>query len=96
MKKIRAFISDLCKKSKFIRIIARKCLYIYEKIKYSKYYFKYKTNDKVILFEAFNGRNYTCSPKAMKELLRWMNSKIIKWFEHLLILKNMKYRHLRI
>lgn len=67
MKKIRTIISDLCKKSKFIRIIARKCLYLVEKIKYSKYYFKYKLNDKVILFEAFNGRNYTCSPKGIYE-----------------------------
>ncbi len=67
MKKIRAFISDLCKKSKFIRIIARKLLFIAERIKYSKYYFKYKLDDKVVLFEAFNGRNYTCSPKAIYE-----------------------------
>ena len=73
MNKIRKKIVDICKKNKAIRIIARKCLYIIERIKYMKYYYKYKVNDKVIIFEVYNGRNYTCSPKAIYEKMITMD-----------------------
>lgn len=34
-----------------------------------KYYNKYKINEKMILFEAYGGRKYGCSPKAMYEYI---------------------------
>ena len=67
MKKIKKFIIDICKKNKTLRKIARALLRKKKNIKYKKYMKKYQTNEKVILFEAFGGRNYTCSPKAMYE-----------------------------
>ena len=67
MKKIKKLIIDLCKKSKTLRKIARFLLRKNNNNKYKKYMNKYVTDEKVILFEAFGGRNYTCSPKAMYE-----------------------------
>ena len=67
MKKIKKIIIDLCKKSKTLRQIARFLLRKKQNSKYKKFLKKYATDEKVILFEAFGGRNYTCSPKAMYE-----------------------------
>lgn len=73
MKKIKVFLIDLTKKNKFIRRIARSLLHFKKKSGYSKYKNKYSINDKLILFEAFNGRNYTCSPKAIYEKMITMD-----------------------
>ena len=40
---------------------------VIKKIRYIWYKIKYKMDDETILFEAFGGRNYTCSPKAIYE-----------------------------
>lgn len=73
MKKIKVFLVDLAKKNKFIRKIARKLLNFTKRSSYSKYKNKYSVDDKLILFEAFNGRNYTCSPKAIYEKMITMD-----------------------
>lgn len=73
MKKIKVFLIDLAKKSKFVRKIARRLLNFTKRSGYSKYKNKYSVNDKLILFEAFNGRNYTCSPKAIYEKMITMD-----------------------
>ena len=67
MNKLRKIVVDICKKNKTIRKIARFILRKSQNIKYKKYYNKYNVDDKTILFEAFGGRNYTCSPKAIYE-----------------------------
>ena len=67
MKKIKKIVIDLCKKSKTLRQIARFLLRKKQNSKYKKFMKKYATDEKLILFEAFGGRNYTCSPKAMYE-----------------------------
>ena len=67
IKKVKTILVDFSKKNVFFRKIFRKCLLIKDKLKYFKYKVRYKVNNKVILFEAFGGRNYTCSPKAMYE-----------------------------
>ena len=67
MKKIRVFLVNLAKKNKTLRIFFRNTLNLKNKLKYSYYKAKYKMDDKTILFEAFGGRNYTCSPKAIYE-----------------------------
>ena len=73
MKKIKVFLIDLAKKNKFVRKIARRLLNFTKRSGYSKYKNKYSVNDKLILFEAFNGRNYTCSPKAIYEKMITMD-----------------------
>lgn len=72
MKKIRVFLFNLAKKNKTLRIFFRNTLNLKNKLKYSYYKTKYKMDDKTILFEAFGGRNYTCSPKAIYEKMLTM------------------------
>lgn len=69
MNKIKKMIVDISKKNIIFRKIIRKMLYIKNKIKYLRYYYKYKVDDKLILFEVYNGRNYACSPKAIYEYM---------------------------
>lgn len=66
-KMIRKHITDMAKKSVLVRKIIRKLKLDVETKKYKKYYNNYKVDDKIILFEAFGGKNYTCSPKAIYE-----------------------------
>lgn len=66
---IRKKLVDLAKRNKIFRKIVRKLLYWKNKINYSFYYFKYKVDDKIILFEVFGGRSYACSPKAIYEYM---------------------------
>ncbi len=63
-------IVDLAKKNLIFRKIIRKMLYFRNKIKYLFYYYKYKVDDKIIFFEAYNGNNYSCSPKAIYEYMK--------------------------
>lgn len=73
MKKIQTIIVSIAKKNTFFRKIARSLDLYFKKIKYSYYKIRYTINDKVILFEAFGGRNYTCSPKAIYEKMLEMD-----------------------
>ena len=64
-------IINLCKKSKIIRFIVRKSLSIIKKIRYCFYKYTTKVDDKLVVFEAYQGRNYACSPKEIYlELLK--------------------------
>ncbi len=67
MKKIKIFLTNLAKKNVFLRKIFRNIKANNSKIKYFKYKTKYDVDDKMVFFEAFGGRNYTCSPKAIYE-----------------------------
>ena len=68
-KEIKKIITDFSKKNLVFRKFVRKTLYIKRKLKYLKYYYKYKVDDKMIFFEAYDGRNYACSPKAIYEYM---------------------------
>lgn len=65
--KIKRILVDFSKKSVFLRRIFRSILLINNKLMYLSYKTEYKIDNKTILFEAFGGRNYTCSPKAIYE-----------------------------
>lgn len=71
MNKVKKFfhkhITDIAKKNVTFRKFIRKTKINIEKNRYKRYYDKYEVNNKVILFEAFGGKNYTCSPKAIYE-----------------------------
>ena len=73
MKKIRVFVVNLSKKNVLIRKFVRKSYILLKKLKYLRYKLFYKMDDKVIFFEAFGGRNYTCSPKAIYEKMTTMD-----------------------
>ena len=60
---------DFAKKHYHFRKIGRFLLNKKKQIEYLPYFYRYKVNEKVIIFECFNGRNYTCSPQAIYERL---------------------------
>ena len=68
-KQIKKIATDISKKNILFRKTFRKLIYFKRKIKYLKYYYKYDVDDKMIFFEAYNGRNYACSPKALYEYM---------------------------
>ena len=65
-KKIKTVVVNISKKNILFRKFIRN---INHKVKTNNYkkYLKNPINSQMILFEAFNGRNYTCSPKAIYE-----------------------------
>ena len=71
-KKLKKVFMDISKKNVLFRKIFRKCLLLKNKLRYYTYKKKYKIDEKTILFEAFGGRNYTCSPKAIYEKMLTM------------------------
>lgn len=72
MKKIKAMIIDICKKNVVFRKMIRFFRLFFKKLNYLKYKLKYKVDDKTIFFEVYDGRNYTCSPKAIYEKMLTM------------------------
>ena len=69
MKKLRIWAMNLSKKSKLFRECARKGMYILKRTKYVITGCNKKIDNKTILFSCFNGKSYTCSPKAIYEYM---------------------------
>lgn len=69
MKKLRVWAMNLSKKSKIFREFARKTMYIIKRTKYVITGFNRKVDDKIVVFSCFNGKSYTCSPKAIYEYM---------------------------
>ena len=67
MNLIKKTIIDICKKNQFLRSLLRKVRSIRHKIYFNKCYRKNKVDDKLIIFESFMGRKYSCSPRAIYE-----------------------------
>ena len=67
MRKIRTFLVNIAKKSVGFRKLLRKNYVLLNKVKYSFFKYTNKVDEKVILFETYGGRSYTCSPKALYE-----------------------------
>ena len=72
MKKIKVFLLNFSKKHIFFRKVLRVLNRFFNSIKYGFYKIFNKIDDKMVLFEAFDGRNYTCSPKAIYEKMTTM------------------------
>ncbi|MDD2504687.1 MAG: CDP-glycerol glycerophosphotransferase family protein [Bacilli bacterium] len=68
-KKVKKSLISYSKRNLIFRRILRRLLFIYRRIKYLQYYIVNKTDDKIIVFEAYMGRNYACSPKAIFETI---------------------------
>jgi len=69
LKQIKIRLTDISKENLFIRKILRTTMLLLRKIIYLKYYLFNKINDKTIIFEAYMGRSYACSPKALYQEL---------------------------
>ncbi len=62
---IKNKLEDLSKKNEFFRNLYRKLQFSNRKRNYKKLNRKVQVDDKLILFESFQGRSYACSPKAL-------------------------------
>ena len=60
---------NLSKKNKIFRNIARKSMYILKRTKYVITGWNKKIDEKTVVFSCFNGKSYTCSPKAIYEYM---------------------------
>ena len=49
--------------------MARKSMYVLKRTKYVLTGMNKKVDDKIIVFSCFNGKSYTCSPKAIYEYM---------------------------
>lgn len=72
MNKLRVFLIKLSKKNVFIRKLLRTIKRTMDKILYLIVMIFNKVDGRIIFFEAFGGRNYTCSPKAIYEKMLTM------------------------
>lgn len=70
--KMKKMLVDISKRNILFRKMCRNINLVIKKIRYIWYKIKYKMDDETILFEAFGGRNYTCSPKAIYEKMLLM------------------------
>ena len=69
MKKIKAVVIKLSEKSVFFRNIVRKIVGTIRKIRYKLNTLGEKVDNKVIIFCSFDGKSYSCSPKAIYEYM---------------------------
>ena len=69
MKKLKVIAMNISKKNKIFRKIARKTMFIIKRTKYNINRLNKKTDPKIVLFSCFNGKSYTCSPKAIYEYM---------------------------
>lgn len=68
---MRKLIVNLAKKNQTIRNILRKIMKLQKMLIYKHYCRKNKVENNVIIFEAYLGRQYACSPRAIyEEMLR--------------------------
>lgn len=69
MKKLRVWAMNLSKKNRIFRNLARKGMYTLKRVKYVITGINKKVDGKTIIFSCFNGKSYTCSPKAIYEYM---------------------------
>ena len=69
IKKVKKIILKISEKSVIARKVIRSASDIYRKIKYKIATVGIKVDDKTIMFCVFDGRSYTCSPKAIYEYM---------------------------
>lgn len=63
--KIKNMLQELAKRGEVFRTLYRKAQYWNRIWMYRKFYNAEQMNDKMVIFEAFQGRSYACSPKAL-------------------------------
>ncbi len=76
MSKVIEVVKGVAVKNPLLRPIAYKAKLVSQSNDYKKYYKKYEVDDKLCVFEAFNGRKYCDSPKAI--YLEMLNDKKYK------------------
>lgn len=92
MKKLKVMLINLSKKNVFFRHLLRGCVFVKNRMIYLFFYIR-PVKKKRVLFEAFMGRKYVDSPKAMYEYM--LTSDEYQDFEFVWFFKDpSKYKHL--
>lgn len=89
MNKIKYYLVTYMKKNKIFRIFVRKALFIKNRVKYLLCS-TLKTDNKMIIFESYNGRSYADSPKFMYEYM--IKQKQFSDFKFVWAFKNIENR----
>lgn len=63
--KIKIKLNRVAKENLLLRGVIRNSISVYKRVKYLMYSLKNKTQDKLVLFESFNGKSFSDSPKAI-------------------------------
>ena len=69
MKKVKAALIKLSEKNILVRNIIRKTLDVFRNLRYKINTIGKKVNEKTLMFCCFNGKSYSCSPKAIYEYM---------------------------
>ena len=69
---MKKLIIDLVKKNSIFRWFVRGTYRLVNKIKYCFFKYYYRVDTKLIFFESYNGKSYSCSPKAIYEKMLTM------------------------
>lgn len=64
---LKAVFTDIAKSSPALRALMRGMRYAFERAKYLPVRLSSRTDDKLVLFESYNGQSYACSPRAIYE-----------------------------
>lgn len=94
MGNLKKNIYKIAKKNVAFRTVFRKTYSIYKKIRYKLLTLKIKVDNKTIIFCAFGGKSYSCSPKAIYEYMvkeeKYKNFKFIWAFKDVEKYKNLE------
>lgn len=63
--KIKRMLLTYAKKHHWMLALLRKILFVLGRVKYLLFYVCNRTEDNLVIFEAYMGRQYACSPKAL-------------------------------
>lgn len=90
---IVSVLKDIAKKSTTLRVLMRNTMYTSKKVLYFWKGIGVKPDEKTVVFSAYNGRSYVCSPKAVYEYMlhqeEYADYRFIWLFDH-----PEKYQHL--
>ena len=83
--KIVPILKNVAKKSKFLRVFMRNGMYSLKRIRFIMNGFSVRVDDRLLVFGAYNGKSYACSPKAVYEYMiqneKYKNYKYVWFFD---------------
>lgn len=83
---MKKMIKIVIEKNYLLNKLARKIYIFYRRTCYNLKYAKSNIDDKLIVFESYNGRNISCSPKRIMEIMRYDDK--FQDYELVVFLKN--------
>lgn len=88
IKKIKKVLLNYAKMHHWFMVLLRKVRNIMGRLRYIKYYFTTNVDSNTIVFEAYMGRSYACSPKAIYEYM--LNNKKYNSYNFIWFFKNIE------